>query len=191
MQLPPVAGTQFVGICNRKLRFKSRSFTSSNRCASKAKWTDIFCLPSSLFAAANHDSCDNASCRRPRSPPCEGIADAVANGEDDLLLGVNVSGCSTAHQRDRDLVLRDGDAFFATRDESGFTVTRLTPVRFVGCRVPREAVAPLVGRIDDTPLRLVPPRSEALTLVVTYARDCRRSRSRNTPNGPEEVDSRQ
>jgi len=95
---------------------------------------------------------------------------AVANGEDDLLLGVNVSGCSTAHQRDRDLVLRDGDAFFATRDESGFTVTRPTPVRFVGCRVPREAVAPLVGRIDDTPLRLVPPRSEALILLVTYAR---------------------
>jgi AraC-like DNA-binding protein len=57
-----------------------------------------------------------------------------------------------------------------TRDESGFTVRRLTPVRFVGCRVPREAVAPLVGRIDDTPLRLVPPRSEALTLLVTYAR---------------------
>src|SRR5882762_6379097 len=46
---------QFVGICNRKLRFKSRSFTSSNRCPSKAKWTDIFCMPSSLFAAADHD----------------------------------------------------------------------------------------------------------------------------------------
>src|SRR6202047_2511235 len=96
---------------------------------------------------------------------------AVANGEDDLLLGVNVSGCSTAHQRDRDLVLRDGDAFFATRDQSGFiTIPRPTRVRFVGCRVPREAVAPLVGRIDDTPLRLVPPRSEALILLVTYAR---------------------
>jgi AraC-like DNA-binding protein len=95
---------------------------------------------------------------------------AVSNGEGDLLLGVNVSGCSTAHQRDRDLVLRDGDAFFATRDVSGFTVRRLTPVRFVGCRVPRDALAPLVGRIDDTPLRLVPPRSEALTLLVTYAR---------------------
>src|SRR6202022_1974850 len=39
---------------------------------------------------------------------------AIANGEDDLLLGVNVSGCSTAHQRDRDLVLRNGDAFFGT-----------------------------------------------------------------------------
>jgi AraC-like DNA-binding protein len=94
----------------------------------------------------------------------------TANGEDDLLLGVNVSGCSTARQRGRDLTLQNGDAFFATRDASGFTITRPTPVRFVGCRVSREAVAPLVGRLDGTPLRLVPPRSEALTLLVTYAR---------------------
>src|ERR1700674_4444931 len=35
---------------------------------------------------------------------------AVANGDSDLLLGVNVSGCSTAHQCDRDLVLQDGGA---------------------------------------------------------------------------------
>src|ERR1700730_16885418 len=54
---------------------------------------------------------------------------AAANGDDDLLLGVNVSGCSAAYQRDRDLVLRDGDAFFATRDQSGFiTITRPTRV---------------------------------------------------------------
>jgi AraC-like DNA-binding protein len=94
---------------------------------------------------------------------------AATNGGDDLLLGVNVSGCSTARQRDQDLTLRDGDAFVATRDESGITVTRPTPARFVGCRVPREAVAPLLGRIDETPLCLVPPRSEALNLLVTYA----------------------
>jgi len=36
--------------------------------------------------------------------------------------------------------------------------------------VPRTAIAPLVGRIDETPIRLVPSRSEALTLLVTYAR---------------------
>lgn len=95
---------------------------------------------------------------------------AAADSGDDLLLGINVRGCSTAHQRGRELVLRDGDAFFATRDESGFTITRPTLVRFVGCRVPRAAIAPLVGRIDDTPLHLVPPGSEALTLLVTYAR---------------------
>jgi len=95
---------------------------------------------------------------------------AAANGEGDLLFGVNVRGCSMARQRDRVLTLRDGDAFFATRDGSGFTITRPTPARFVACRVPREAVAPLVGRLDDTPLRLVPPHTEALTLLVTYAR---------------------
>ena len=94
---------------------------------------------------------------------------AAATGEDDLLFGVNVRGCSVACQRDRELTLRNGDAFFATRDASGFIIMRPTPARFVACRVPRGAVAPLVGRIDVTPLRLVPPRSEALSLLVTYA----------------------
>ena len=95
---------------------------------------------------------------------------AAATGADDLLFGVNVRGCSIARQRDRDLMLRDGDAFFATRDVKGFTITRPTPARFVACRVPRQAIAPLVGRIDETPLRLVAPHTEALALLVTYAR---------------------
>src|SRR3984893_4291196 len=94
---------------------------------------------------------------------------AAANGEDDLLLGVNVRGCSMVSQRGRDLVLRDGDAFYATRDVTEITVTRPTPVRFIGCRVPRGPVALLVGRLDDTPVHLVPHRTEALNLLVTYA----------------------
>ena len=94
---------------------------------------------------------------------------AAANGEDDLLLGVNVRGCSTVRQRDRDLMLRDGDAFFVTRDVTEIIITRPTPVRFVGCRVPREPVAMLVGRLDDTPAHLVPHGTEALNLLVTYA----------------------
>ncbi|WP_429559796.1 helix-turn-helix transcriptional regulator [Paraburkholderia youngii] len=95
---------------------------------------------------------------------------SAADAEDDLLLGVNVSGCSAVRQRDRDLTLRDGDAFVTTRDARAIVLMRPTPVRFVGCRVPRQAVAPLVGRIDDIPLRLVPPSAEALILLVTYAR---------------------
>ena len=70
---------------------------------------------------------------------------AVANCEDDLLLGVNVRGCSVARQRDRDLMLRDGDAFFAARDVTEITIIRPTPVRFIGIRVPREPVAMLLG----------------------------------------------
>jgi AraC-like DNA-binding protein len=66
-------------------------------------------------------------------------------------------------------VLRDGDAFYATRDVTEITVTRPTPVRFIGCRVPRGPVALLLGRLDDTPVHLVPHRTEALNLLVTYA----------------------
>ena len=94
----------------------------------------------------------------------------VANGEDDLLLGVNVRGCSMTRQRDRDLTLRDGDAFFATRDMTEITITRPTPARFIGIRVPRQPVAMLLGRLDDTPVHLIPHRTEALTLLVSYAR---------------------
>jgi len=95
---------------------------------------------------------------------------AVASCEDDLLLGVNVRGCSVARQRDRDLMLRDGDAFFAARDVTEITIIRPTPVRFIGIRVPREPVAMLLGRLDDTLVHLVPHRTEALTLLVSYAR---------------------
>lgn len=46
---------------------------------------------------------------------------------------------------------------------------RPTPARFIGCRVPREAVAALLGRLDDTPMTFVPHDTEALRLLVTYA----------------------
>src|SRR5262249_40885510 len=47
--------------------------------------------------------------------------------------------------------------------------TRPTPARFIGIRVPRESVALLLGRLDETPIRLVAQRTEALNLLVTYA----------------------
>jgi AraC-like DNA-binding protein len=85
------------------------------------------------------------------------------------LLAINVRGCSIARQRDRDLILRDGDALFATRDVTGFTITRPTPARFIGIRVPREAVALLLGRLDETPIHFIPHSTEALNLLVIYA----------------------
>jgi hypothetical protein len=94
---------------------------------------------------------------------------AAGHGENDLLFCVNVRGCSLAQQGDRELMLRDGDAFFATRSLAGFSIVRPTPARFIGCRVPREAVAALLGRLDDTPMSFVPYDTEALRLLVTYA----------------------
>jgi AraC-like DNA-binding protein len=94
---------------------------------------------------------------------------AAGHGENDLLFCVNVSGCSLAQQGDRELTLRDGDAFFATRSSAGFNIVRPTPARFIGCRVPRATVAALLGRLDDTPMTFVPEDTEALRLLVSYA----------------------
>jgi hypothetical protein len=81
---------------------------------------------------------------------------SASSCEDDLFLGVTVRGYTIVQQRDAELKLQDGDAVLATRGLSGFTVTRPTAVGFVGFRMPRDAIAPLIGRLDDAPIRVVP-----------------------------------
>jgi len=48
-------------------------------------------------------------------------------------------------------------------------IVRPTSVRFIGLRVPRRAIAPLVSGLDDTPIRIVPRGTEALDLLLVYA----------------------
>ena len=55
---------------------------------------------------------------------------------DDVFFGVNLTGESTARQGDRELNMRSGDAGFFVGVESDVCITRPTPVRFVGLRVP-------------------------------------------------------
>jgi AraC-like DNA-binding protein len=106
---------------------------------------------------------------------------AAGQGEGDLLLAVNVWGCSLARQRDTELSLRDGDALFWTRSDAGIGIMRFTPARFLGCRVARAEVAALLGRLDDTPMCFVPRDTEALQLLVTYARGIAESVPLATP----------
>ena len=95
---------------------------------------------------------------------------SVSSSEDDLLVAVNLSGRSIAHARDRELVLLDGDAMLVTRDLIGRNLIHPASVNFMGFRVPRDAIAPLVGSIDDALLRMVPAGAEAIKLLVAYAR---------------------
>ena len=93
----------------------------------------------------------------------------VFGGSDELLLAINLRGSSAAQQADEELMLGDGDAMLATRGSTGFTITRPTLVRFIGFRVPRAAIVPLVGRLDDAPIRFVPRGTEMLNLLAAYA----------------------
>jgi hypothetical protein len=95
---------------------------------------------------------------------------SVSSSEDDLLVAVNLSGRTIAQPRDRELVLLDGDAMLMTRDSINLNLIHPTPVNFLGFRVPRDAIAPLAGSIDDALARMVPAGSDAIKLLVTYAR---------------------
>jgi AraC-like DNA-binding protein len=116
-------------------------------------------LPGLAVVAGEFCGLRHAICRR----------GAPANGGDDLFLVANVRGCCTVRQRDRELQVEDGEAFLATRDETTIAVMRPTPAFWVGCRVPREPVALLLGRLSDMPISAVPRDTEALRLFITYA----------------------
>ena len=94
---------------------------------------------------------------------------SVSSNEDDLLLAINLQGTSIVHQDDQELRLRGGDAMLATRGPSGFSIFRTMPTRFLGFRVPRNAVVPLVGQLDNTPIQVVPRGRETLNLLAIYA----------------------
>src|SRR6516164_4860911 len=87
---------------------------------------------------------------------------------DDLFFGVNVTGGSTAIQRGRRIALGDGDAILLSCDAGPFTILRPGPVRFLGLRVPRKTLGPLIASFDDASVRFIPGQTDALRLLSTY-----------------------
>ena len=87
---------------------------------------------------------------------------------DDLFLGLNLAGRSTALQRQREIMIDHGDAVFLSCAEGPFTITRPTPVRFIGLRVPRRTLAPLVAGLDGPVMRVIPSETDGLKLLAKY-----------------------
>jgi hypothetical protein len=90
------------------------------------------------------------------------------DASDDLFFGVNLAGGSVATQGGREVTLRGGDAILLSDTDGSFTLSRPTGVRFVGVRVPRRAVAPLIVGADSAAMRLIPRGTEAVTLMTRY-----------------------
>ena len=91
----------------------------------------------------------------------------VRDGDDDLFLGLVLAGRSRVEQRGRSVDARKGDALLMSCDavSSVFYPGRS---RFVGLKVPRAALAPLVTGIDDAVMRLIPRDDGALRLLGGY-----------------------
>jgi AraC-like DNA-binding protein len=90
------------------------------------------------------------------------------DASDDLFLGVNLTGVSAASQGGRAATLREGDAIVLSDADGPFTLIRPRSVQFVGVRVPRRAIAPLIVGADSAPLRLIPRGTHAVTLMTRY-----------------------
>ena len=71
-------------------------------------------------------------------------------------------------QGGRELNMRSGDAGFFVGAESDVCITRPTPVRFVGLRVPLKTLAPLVANPSDAGMCVVPREARPLQLLNRY-----------------------
>lgn len=87
---------------------------------------------------------------------------------DDLFLGLNLTGESPARQGAREVIITAGDAALLSDAAGPFAIVRPTPVRFIGLRLPRRTLAPLVRNLDGPALRLVPRDTVGLKLLASY-----------------------
>ena len=92
-----------------------------------------------------------------------------ADVNDDLFFGVNLAGGGTAFQGKHEIALHGGEAMCLSCEMGPFVIVRPTPVRFLGLRVPRNMIAPLVKQLDDATLHVIPRGTEAVTLLARYA----------------------
>ncbi|MDH2381263.1 AraC family transcriptional regulator [Bradyrhizobium sp. CER78] len=107
-------------------------------------------------------ACTNLRVVRPRE---------LLDGTDDLVLTIATSGSMNASQRGREVTLGPGEAVLMSSAEVGrMAVLPQSPTRFIGLRLPRKALAPLVSNLDDVLMRGLPSNTEALRLLTLYLR---------------------
>jgi AraC-like DNA-binding protein len=89
-------------------------------------------------------------------------------GHDELFLWLSIAGTSTVWRGGEELTAQDGNAFVTTRGRTGFAMFSPNRVRFIGMRMPRAALCPLIGDLDAGSLRAIPRDMPALRLLTRY-----------------------
>jgi AraC-like DNA-binding protein len=92
-----------------------------------------------------------------------------ADASDDFFLGVNVKGRSIALQKGQEIEFGDGDAVLLSCAEASFAIVRPTTADFIGIRVPRKAIAPLVHGLNGR-MRCIRGGTAIVRLLTSYVR---------------------
>jgi AraC-like DNA-binding protein len=93
-------------------------------------------------------------------------ANLIADGDDAVVLLVNVTGTLTASQRGRDVSLGRGDSTLLLHAEA--SALTHSHVHYRGLIVPRAPLAALVTHVEDAAMRLIPHADEGLRLLMSY-----------------------
>jgi AraC-like DNA-binding protein len=91
----------------------------------------------------------------------------ISDGNDDLVLIVNLKGRLFLSQRGKEFALDEREAALGSLGEIGGTI-RGPPGQYVGINVPRGAIVPLVSSVDDAIMRRIPHDCAELALLIGY-----------------------
>ena len=95
--------------------------------------------------------------------------DVLANDNDDIALFINLRGQLIVRRKGDDIILNEGDACLAACFETGdYVLPHSSQLMLI--RIARGALGAFAGLVDDALGSVIPAGTEALTLLVGYAR---------------------
>jgi AraC-like DNA-binding protein len=97
----------------------------------------------------------------------ERTRELLADGNDDMILGLRKTGECVLTQLGREVTVANGEAVLMSNADLS-RITRPTAGRFLGIRLPRAALASVVRGLEDTFVRPIPRDNEALRLLAGY-----------------------
>jgi AraC-like DNA-binding protein len=103
----------------------------------------------------------------------------LADGDDAIVLQINLGGAMSASQRDRTMSLGAGDA--AAILNSDAAMIEHAQFHVAAVIVPRASLLPLVTDLEDAAMQVIPHGNEALRLCASYVETLRGGVALTTP----------
>jgi AraC-like DNA-binding protein len=94
--------------------------------------------------------------------------EGVRQDGDLLYLCMTLSGTTVGSKGGQEMVLSDGDAVLMTNEDAAWTMTSPSSVKIAGIRLPRSAIAPLVPKLENMPMRRITRDTSGLRLLRKY-----------------------